>query len=82
VPIAKLNPDPLYNKNGLPTFAATFAGTTDTDQYYLLDFGAGESVVWSNTCKTTVGGIEEISCELQPTLMTTGFDGTSLPNPI
>lgn len=52
-PIAKLVPDQNTEKNGLPTFAATIAGTTDLGQYYLLDFSASHSIVWTKDCNQT-----------------------------
>lgn len=80
VPIAHLQTDSLTEKNGLPTFTATFAGITDSNPYFYLDFGSSHSVVWTTDCQTTgIGTYAAGPCENDPTLMNMGFDGSALP---
>lgn len=80
VPIAHLQTDSLTEKNGLPTFTATFAGITASNPYFYLDFGSSHSVVWTTDCQTTgIGTYAAGACENDPTLMSMGFDGSSLP---
>lgn len=73
---AKLNTDSTSETNGLPTFSATISGITDSAQYFLLDFNSQSTIVWDKNCQTTgFGGYDAGSCELNPTLMSVGFDG-------
>jgi hypothetical protein len=77
---APLNPDTQTETNGLPTFKATVGGITDENAYYLLDFSSAKTVVWDQNCKTSgFGGYPAQSCELNPTFMSIGFDGSTLP---
>lgn len=70
----------MTEKNGLPTFGATIAGITDPHQYYLLDFETSNTIVWSKDCQTTgIGNFPAGPCSDQPTYMTMGFDGSTLP---
>jgi hypothetical protein len=80
VPIAHLQTDSLTERNGLPTFAATLSGITDSSPYFYLDFGADHSIVWTTDCQTTgIGQYTPGDCSAEPTLMNMGFSGDALP---
>lgn len=69
-PVATLEPETVTSKNGQPTFAATIAGITDTNPYFLLDFSSSHTIVWDINCMTTGIGIYPAGpCSDQPTDM-------------
>lgn len=73
---ATVHADTNTEKNGLPTFGAQIQGITDPNPYFLLDFTADHTIVWSYNCNTTgIGKYPAASCAAEPTNMQTGFDG-------
>lgn len=50
---ATVHADTNTEKNGLPTFGAQIQGITDPNPYFLLDFTADHTIVWSYNCNTT-----------------------------
>lgn len=73
-----LNTDSTSEQNGVPTFAATITGVSDSFAYYLMDFTADHTIVWAKGCNQTgLGNYEPGSCELAPTLLSSSFDATS-----
>ena len=71
--------DSATETNGLPTFAATVEGITDTAPYFRLDFGATHTLVWDINCNTTgMGTYPPSSCSSYPVLAEDAFDGEPL----
>jgi len=80
-PVAQVQPDTLTSSNGQPTFAATIAGITDVNPYFLLDFSSAHTIVWDTNCMSTGIGIYPAGpCSDAPLDMQMGFDGS--PNGI
>lgn len=79
MPVAKLEPDTLTSRDGLPSFTASIAGITDTHPYFYLDFGASKTVVWNENCMTSgFDGYPAGSCEGNPTFTNNGFSNATL----
>jgi hypothetical protein len=72
-----LKTDDTSEQNGVPTFAATITGVSDTFQYYLMDFNADHTLVWQQDCmQTGVGNYVPGPCEDAPTLASSRFNAT------
>jgi hypothetical protein len=71
-----LQTDNQTERNGLPTFTASLAGITDAHPYYMIDLTNDHSVFWNTACMQS-GSLGSGSCELTPTLMSTGFDAAN-----